>query len=78
MAQRKQPPPATAAEAEAFTTVYARLTDLITALRQARGRLRHPQLLALVDAEIDRQLEADGALRQALLDATGKPLVDPY
>jgi hypothetical protein len=78
MAERKESPPATAAEAEALTTVYARLTDLITALRQARGRIRHPQLQALVDAEIDRQLEADGALRQALLDATGKPPVDPY
>ena len=75
MADRKR---ATAAEEAALQTVYQRLAALLTALREARAGVRHPELLAVINAEIDRQLEADAALRRAIVDATGQPVQDPY
>jgi hypothetical protein len=77
VADRKSAAP-TAAEAAALQAVYARLGDLLAALRDARARIRHPDLLAVVNAEIDRQLEADATLRRAIVDATGQPVQDPY
>jgi hypothetical protein len=75
MATRKQ---ATPAEAEALIAVYAKLTDLLNALRDARSAIHHEALLAVVNEQIDRQLEADTQLRNAIVDYTGKPVVDPY
>lgn len=73
-----EPNQANGAEAAALQAVHEKLGDLLTTLREARGRIRHPELLAIVNAEIDRQLEADAALRQAIVDFTGKPAQDPY
>jgi len=73
-----EPRAATAAEAAALQRVYERLTDLLGALRAARGEIHNSALLAVVNAEIDRQLEADAALRRAVVDFTGKPVQDPY
>ena len=75
MADRKR---ATADEVAALQGVYERLAALLTALREARARIHHPELLAVINAEIDRQLEADAALRRAMVDATGQPVQDPY
>jgi hypothetical protein len=77
VAERKPAAPA-AAEAAALQAVYGRLSDLLSALRDARARIHHPDLLAVINAEIDRQLEADAALRRAIVDATGQPVQDPY
>jgi hypothetical protein len=76
--QRRRPRAATAAEVAALQQVYARLSDLLTALREARAGIRNEDLLAAVNAEIDRQLAADDALRRALEAATGRPVQDPY
>jgi hypothetical protein len=67
-----------AAEAAALQAVYVRLADLLSALRQAQGQIRDPGLLAVINAEIDRQLEADAALRKAIVEHTGQPVQDPY
>jgi hypothetical protein len=74
----RQAPPATAAEVAALQSVYARLSDLLTALREARARVSHEHLLAVINTEIDRQLAADDALRRAMETATGRPVQDPY
>ena len=73
-----RPEPATAAEVAALQNVYARLSDLLTALREARARVSHDDLLAVITTEIDRQLAADDALRRAMEAATGRPVQDPY
>ena len=73
-----RPEPATAAEVAALQNVYARLSDLLTALREARARVSQDDLLAVINAEIDRQLAADDALRRAMEAATGRPVQDPY
>ena len=75
MAEPKQ---ATAAEAAALNTVYEKLIELQTALRDARSKVRHPELLAVVNQQIDHQLAADDQLRKAIVDYTGKPVIDPY
>ncbi len=78
-ASRSRPPsPAKAAEVAAQQDVYARLSDLLTALREARARVSHEDLLAVITTEIDRQLAADDALRRAMEVATGRPVQDPY
>jgi len=69
---------ATTAEAAVINGVYERLADLLNALRDARIKLHHPELLALVNEQIDRQLQADDRLREAILEYTGKPVIDPY
>jgi hypothetical protein len=69
---------ATAAEAAVVGGVYEKLTDLLNALKDARGKVHHPELRALIDDQIDRQLQADDQLRAAILEFTGKPVVDPY
>jgi hypothetical protein len=71
MAESKQ---ATPAEAAALQGVYAKLSDLLTTLRLARGHIHHPELLAMINGEIDRLLAADDALRQAIVDFTGQPV----
>jgi hypothetical protein len=58
--------------------VYARLADLLNALRDARATVHHPALLAVINEQIDRQLEADTQLRNAIVEHTGKPVQDPY
>ncbi|MGH2353047.1 MAG: hypothetical protein ACRDI2_17100 [Chloroflexota bacterium] len=78
MAEAQQPKPATAAEAAAMNAVYEKLADLLTAMRDARARVRHPELLAIVNEQIDRQLEADAQLREAIVEYTGQPVQDPY
>ena len=75
MASAKQ---ASTAEAAAINAVYEKLTDLLNALRDARIRIHHPELLAVVNDQIDRQLQADDQLRKAIVEWTGKPVVDPY
>jgi hypothetical protein len=74
----RKPQPATAAEVAALQDVYARLSDLLTALREARARVSHEDLLTVITTEIDRQLAADDALRRAMEVATGHPVQDPY
>ena len=69
---------ATAAEAAVLTTVYEKLTDLLIALRDARIKVHHPELQALINEQIDRQLQADDQIRAAILEHTGKPVIDPY
>ncbi len=78
MSQSKSPRQATAAEAEAMRAVYAQLAALLDALREARSKVHHPQLLAVVNEQIDRQLAADDALRRAIVEYTGRPVEDPY
>lgn len=78
MAQAKRSRQATAAEAAALTVVYEKLTELLNTLRDARMKIQHEALQAIVDEQIDRQLEADAQLRSAILDHTGKPVADPY
>lgn len=78
MSQLKPSRQASAAEAEAMRAVYAQLVALLDALREARSKLHHPQLLAVVNEQIDRQLEADNALRRAIVEYTGRPVEDPY
>ena len=73
-----EPKPATDAEAATLQRVYEKLAELLMTLREARSHIRHPELLAIVNAEIDRQLEADAALRQAVVEYTGRPVQDPY
>ena len=62
----------------ALQDVYAHLSDLLTARREARARVSHEDLLAVITTEIDRQLAADDALRRAMEVATGRPVQDPY
>jgi hypothetical protein len=69
---------ATAAEAAALAAVYEKLAALLDALRDARGTVHHEALLALINEQIDRQLEADDTLRSAIVEFTGKPVIDPY
>ena len=78
MAQAKRSRQATAAEAAALTAVYEKLAELQNALRDARMKVQHEALQAIIDEQIDRQLEADAQLRAAILDHTGKPVADPY
>jgi nitrate/nitrite-specific signal transduction histidine kinase len=75
---RQEPRQATEDEGEALQAVYRQLAELLTTLRAARSRIRHPALLAVINEEIDRQLEADTALRKAMVDFTGRPAQDPY
>jgi hypothetical protein len=70
--------PATAAEAAVLNAVYEKLADLLNALRDARSRVHHAELRAVIDAQIDRQLQSDDQLRAAIVEYTGKPVVDPY
>ncbi len=69
---------ATAAEAAVLNGVYEKLADLLNALRDARMKVHHPELQAVLDEQIDRQLQADDQLRAAILEYTGKPVIDPY
>ena len=69
---------ATAAEAAVINEVYEKLADLLNALRDARIKVHHPELLAVINEQIDRQLQADDQLRAAILEHTGKPVIDPY
>ena len=69
---------ATAAEAAALNAVYEKLTDLLNALRDARIKVHHAELQALLNEQIDRQLQADDQIRTAILEHTGKPVIDPY
>jgi hypothetical protein len=69
---------ATAAEAAAITGVYEKLAELLNALKDARMKVHHPALQALINDQIDQQLRADDQLRAAILEHTGKPVVDPY
>jgi hypothetical protein len=78
VAQARQPKQATAAEAAVLNAVYERLADLLNALRDARSKVQRPELLAVIDEQIDRQLQADDRLRAAIAEYTGKPVVDPY
>jgi|GEM_PF-7132080 len=78
MSQSKPSRQASAAEAEVMRAVYAQLVTLLDTLREARSKLHHPQLLAVVNEQIDRQLEADDALRRAIVEYTGRPVEDPY
>ncbi len=72
------PKQATAAEAAVINGVYEKLADLLNALKDARIKVHHSDLQALIDEQIDRQLQADDQLRAAILEHTGKPVVDPY
>ena len=74
----RRPIHATATEAQALNAVYAKLSELLNALRDARVRVRHEELSALLNEEVDRLLEVDTRLREAILDYTGKPVEDPY
>jgi hypothetical protein len=69
---------ATAAEAAAIGAVYEKLAELQNALRDARMKVHHTELLELVNEQIDYQLAADDRLRKAIVDFTGKPVEDPY
>jgi hypothetical protein len=69
---------ATAAEAAVLNGVYGKLADLLNGLRDARIKVHHPDLQAVLDEQIDRQLQADDQLRAAILEYTGKPVIDPY
>lgn len=69
---------ATAAEAAVLNGVYDKLADLLNALRDARMRINHAELRAVIDEQIDLQLQADDRLRAAIVEHTGKPVVDPY
>ncbi len=69
---------ATATEAAVLNGVYEKLADLLNALRDARMKVHHPELQAVLDEQIDRQLQADDQLRAAILEYTGKPVIDPY
>ena len=69
---------ATAADAAVLNGVYEKLADLLNALKDARSKVHHPELQALLDAQIDHQLRADDQFRAAILEYTGKPVVDPY
>ncbi|MBI3972013.1 MAG: hypothetical protein HY332_12045 [Chloroflexi bacterium] len=75
MAQSKQAKPA---EAAAMNAVYEKLSNLMGTLRDAQIRIHHPELLAVVNDLIDRQLESDELLRRAILEHTGRPVQDPY
>ena len=69
---------ATATEAATLNAVYEKLADLLNTLRDARMNVHHPDLQAVIDEQIDRQLQADSHLRAAIMEYTGKPVVDPY
>ena len=71
----KQP---TAAESAAITAVYQKLGELQNTLRDARIRIHHAELLAVINEQIDYQLAADDRLRKAIVETTGKPVEDPY
>lgn len=66
------------ADAAALEALSERLSDLLTALRDTRGKVHHPALQAVLDDQIDRQLAADTRLREAILQHTGRPVNDPY
>jgi hypothetical protein len=75
MAARKH---ATAAETAALQDVYAKLTDLLNALRDAQLQIHDSALSGLIDDQIERQLEVDRLLRDTILEYTGKPLEEGY
>lgn len=72
---RKQ---ATAAEAQAVKQVHQKVTELLDALRDARAAIHHETLSALINRQIDRQLEAEEQLRDAYVESVGQPIQDPY
>jgi hypothetical protein len=67
-----------AAEVAALAAVYGHLPDLLNALRDARTKIHQEALLAVVDAQIERQLQTEEQLRRAFVDCTGRPVQDPY
>ena len=78
MGEKQRPEQATAAEVAALAAVYGRLSDLLNALRDARTKIHQEALLAVVDAQIERQLQTEDQLRRAFVDYAGRPVQDPY
>ena len=59
-------PRATAAEAAAVDAVYRRMSALLEELHISREQVGHPDLLAVLDDLVDRQIELEGTLRVAI------------
>lgn len=78
MSGGRGPKHATAGEAAAVTAVYEKVSDLLNTLRDARMRVHHQALLAIIDQQIDVQLGAEDAIRKALAEYADKTVVDPY